>query len=374
MKRLTFLSAVVFIFLTLLSTGLADAQAPAKPSLPQVPISYPGDTDQTITRRAQWVEGARQEGQLVWWGTQSPRESAKTIAHFNKVYPFIKVDYWRGNGEAIATKLEAGYIADQTIVDVCQGGEPVNFPRWRKAGRMAPFVDALPMIKTLDKRMYSKQGDWATPGHTVGTPQYNTKLVSATEAPKTWEDLLDPKWKGQMGMVTDVKGWVTLALAEGGWGLEKTESFLGRISKQNVMWGRGNSEMHAKLIAGEHKLLVAGYVYHVLISQTKKAPVEWAPVKPAIVNSGPHFYIQTKAKHPNAAMLFVEWLFSPQGLHQWEETTSGMGSAFPGMGTKQSKLLEVIPLVAETEDTVQQGIKLGLHERFSKLLGITPKK
>ena len=374
MKRLRFLSVGVLILFTLFPVGLAYAQTTAKPSLPQVPISYPGDTDQAIIRRAQWVEGARKEGQLVWWGTQSPGEAVKTIALFNKVYPFIKVEYWRGNGEAIASKLEAGYIAGQTIVDVCQGGEPVNFPRWRKAGRMAPFVDTLPMIKTLDKRMYSKHGDWATPGHTVGTSQYNTKLVSAAEAPKAWEDLLDPKWQGQMSMVTDVKGWVTLALAEGGWGLEKTENFLSRLSKQNVMWGRGNSEMHAMLIAGESKLLVAGYVYHVLRSQTKGAPVAWAPVKPGIANSGPHFYIQTKANHPNAARLFVEWLFSPQGLHLWEQTTSGMGGAFPGMGTKQSKLLEVIPLVAETEDSVQQGIKLGLHQKFSKLLGIVPKK
>jgi ABC-type Fe3+ transport system substrate-binding protein len=98
--------------------------------------------------------------------------------------------------------------------------------------------------------------------------------------------------------------------------------------------------------------------------------VDWIRTKPAMV-TGPFLSILAKAPHPNAARLFVEWLFSPQGMQVWEETT-GMGAAYPGMGTKQAKLLEGngIPLIAETEEVVLQGIEMGLAERFSKALNI----
>ena len=123
------------------------------------------------------------------------------------------------------------------------------------------------------------------------------------------------------------------------------------------------------MIPGEFKILGEGYVYHVLRSQGKGAPVEWVRARPAIVN-GPCITIQTKAAHPYAARLFVEWLFSPQGLKLWEEASGGMGAAFPGMGTRQSKALEGVTLVAETEDIVLQGIQSGLTARFAKALGI----
>ena len=78
------------------SGGLGLAQTPSKKALPQVPITYPGDTDRTIIRRAQWIEGAKKEGELVWWGTRRPEEGKEIIAAFRKIYPFIKCSYWRG--------------------------------------------------------------------------------------------------------------------------------------------------------------------------------------------------------------------------------------------------------------------------------------
>lgn len=369
MKRFAYTLVVVLVMMMLVPVASVYAQTPSKKQLPQVPITYPGDTDKTIARRAEWIEGAKKEGNFSLWGTLTPDAGVKVVAEFTKIYPFIKADYWRGKGEEIAAKLEAGYIAGRAPVDACHGGEPINYPRWRKMGMMAPFTDILPGIATLDKRLYGRNSDWAMPGHTVVTPQYNTKLVTAAEAPKSWEDLLDPKWKGQIAMTSDMKVWVTMALGEGGWGAEKTQDFLGKISKQNLIWAAGHTEAHNLMLPGEFKILSEGYVYHVLRSQTKGAPAEWVKVKPAIVN-GPSLHIPTKAIHPNAARLFVEWLFSPQGLKYWEEASGGMGAAFPGMGTKQSKVLEGVPLVVENEDVILQGIQMKLAEKFAQVLGI----
>src|SRR5512142_1656459 len=77
----------------------------AKTFLAKPPITYPGDTDQTINRRAQWIEGAKKEGKVAWWGSFKPKDAKALISEFNKVYPFIEVAYWNARGEQILPTL-----------------------------------------------------------------------------------------------------------------------------------------------------------------------------------------------------------------------------------------------------------------------------
>src|SRR3989304_77410 len=128
MQKLLCLLAVALIVMILVPKGPVFAQK----TVPHVPITYPGDTDETIKRRAQWIERANKEGTLVWWATATPEEGRRLIAEFNKIYPFIKVSYWRGRGEEIAAKVEAEHIGGRYTADVLLGGEYRNFPRWRK--------------------------------------------------------------------------------------------------------------------------------------------------------------------------------------------------------------------------------------------------
>ena len=99
MEGLIHFIARIFIVIMLLPIGLVWAQTPPKKSLPQVPITYPGDTNETILRRAQWIERAKKEQTVDWWGSLNPNEAQKIIPEFNKVYPFVKVVYWRGRSD-----------------------------------------------------------------------------------------------------------------------------------------------------------------------------------------------------------------------------------------------------------------------------------
>ena len=338
---------------------------------PKVPITYPGDTERTIARRAKWIEGAKKEGGLVWWGVLNPNYKNAIIKEFYKVYPFIRVDHWRGQGAAVATKLEGENAAGHITVDLCLGGEPYNYPRWRKMGLIAKFTDFIPGIEQTDPKTYSRYGDWAQPGQNGVVPQYNTNLVSAAEAPKSWNDLLDPKWKGKMGIPkSSIKHWAGLALAEGGWGMEKTEKFLRILKEQNLMWGQGYSATHALMIAGEFRVQAQGYIYHVLQSRKKGAPVAWSKVDPILI-TGPSFILVPKGPHPNAARLFLEWLFSPQTLVKYEDITY-YGSASPGAGTHLSKALEGLNLIYRVEETEIKMAELGLDKKFAAILGVTP--
>ncbi len=370
MKRLTYLLAAVLVVMMLLSMGSGYAQTPARKSLPQVPVTYAGDTDETIIRRAQWIEGAKKEGEVDWWGILTPREAAGVLAEFNKIYPFIKVNYWRGKGEEVAAKLEAEVAGGRAAVDMTLGGEPYNYPRWRKMGILEKYTDIIPGFKSMDKRMFSKFNDWAQPGNNGATPAYNTNKVSAAEAPKSWEDLLDPKWKGQLALTTDVKVWVTLALEEGGWGIEKTEDFLRKLKQQQPIWAASHTTGHTLMITGEFKIFGESYVYHTLQAKDRGAPVEWSRVKPVTV-TGPSLALLKKAPHPNAARLLLEWIFSPRGLVVYDKVTY-YGAASPGSGTRLAKALEGLPLVYRTEEGEIKAVDMGLEKRFSKILGTRP--
>src|SRR3990170_1246644 len=132
MKRLAaYLVTVIWVGMILNPVGSMGAQGPGKKTLPQVPITYAGDTEKTILRRAQWIEGAKKEGALVWWSVERPDQLKKIVAEFNKIYPFITGSYWRAS-EELAPKLESEYSSGRFTVDIIQGGQPHNYPRWRK--------------------------------------------------------------------------------------------------------------------------------------------------------------------------------------------------------------------------------------------------
>ena len=358
MKKSFYVLAAVLTVVMSFPLNLALAQK----SAPQSSITYPGDTNETINRRAKWIEGAKREGMLVWWGTARPEEAKELIAAFNKVYPFIKVVYWRGRGDEVGTKFEAEFTAGRPTVDTCFGGGFEHYPRWAKMGMLAEFSSIIPRIEKFDKRMYGRRGDWFMPGLGPKVPQYNTKLVTAAEAPRNWDDLLDPKWKGQVGGEVEAEDWTVLAVAEGGWGIEKTENFLTRLKEQKPRFIQGGSAAHALLVAGEFKINALGNLRHVLISQKKKASVDWVRVKPVIV-FGPSFVLSKKAPHANAARLFLEWQLSPHGLPLWAEVTQNF---VPGMATQISRLLEGMPLVVRTEEVSIKIADLDLIKKFNK--------
>ena len=363
MKRFWHVVIAVFVVTIVFPTGLGFAQK----ALPKVPITYPGDTNETIIRRAQWIEGAKKEGNtLTWWSILLPAEAGKELVEFNKVYPQIKVEYWRGESEEASSKLEQEFNSKRRTVDVASGPGEVNFPRWRKMGLFEKFTDLIPGIEKWDKQFYSSWGDTAVPGSQGTTPQYNAKLVSPAEAPKSWEELLNPKWKGQLGMPTDSRSWWTIALAEGGWGVEKTLDFVTKLKAQEPKMQKGPPQGHALLIAGDFKIFTNNFIRHVILSRAKGAPVDWCRVNPIIL-SGPNIFMPVNGPHPNAARLFLEWYLSPEGLRVHERVT-GLGSAMPGSGSKLSEVVKGHTFAVRTEKVVAKAVEMGLDDKFSKII------
>lgn len=363
MKKIKYLWAPVLVSILFLYLGTGFAQK----SLPQVPITYAGDTDQTIIRRAQWIEGAKKEGNtLNWWAILTPAEAGKELAEFNKVYPSIKVEYWRGEADEVSSKLEGEFTSKRRTADLALGAGETNHPRWRKMGMLEKFTNLIPGIGKWDKLFYGPDGDSAVPGSNATTPQYNTNLVSAAEVPKSWEDLLQPKWKGQLGMPIDPRTWWTLALADGGWGVEKTTSFITKLKAQQPKMQKGPPQGHALLIAGDFKIFTNNFIRHVILSQAKNAPVDWCRVNPIIL-SGPNLIMPVNPPHPNATRLFIEWYLSREGLRVHEQVT-GFGLPSPGSGSKLSEIIKGHTFAVRTEKVVNKAAEMDLDDKYSAII------
>ncbi len=201
----------------------------------------------------------------------------------------------------------------------------------------------------------------------AGIDRLREKSVQQTEyLIALWEELLKPKWKGQLGMPTDPRSWWTIALAEGGWGVEKTLDYVTKLKAQKPKMQKGPPQGHALLIAGDFMIFTNNFLRHVILSQAKGASVDWSRVNPIIL-SGPNIVLPMYAPRPNAARLFLEWYLSPMGLRAHEQVT-GFGLASPGSGSRLSEIVKGHTFAVRTEKVVTKAVEMGLDDKLSEII------
>ena len=165
---------------------------------------------------------------------------------------------------------------------------------------------------------------------------YNSKLLSKEELPKSYEDILKPKWKAKIGL--DDRGYIWIQLvASGKWSEEKGLDFAKKMLAQKPFFATGGTRIVQFLVAGEFSIGVT-YLDKIIAFKRKGAPIEWIPLEPVVG----YLYgrgIPKGAAHPHAAVLFVGWLATPEGQQSLEKYTARC-LPLPGMGTKLSQLLE----------------------------------
>ena len=255
--------------------------------------------------------GAKKEGKLTFYTTGILTQTVRPIVKaFEKKYPFIKVDIWRGGTRQIVPRVSEEYRAGKHVVDVMeltQSGEILMEER----GILQPFYS--PQLEFIEEGALKKApgGGAFSAGHYQSgiSLGYNTRAVKEEELPKTYEDLLDPKWKGKMAMVTSNTGitWIG-ALFE-----NKGEAFLKKVLEQQItthsVSGRALLDL---LIAGEHVIAPTILDSHVRKSKNMGAPVDWVPLEPVPVYIG-QVMLAKHAAHPHAALLFLDHDLSKEG-------------------------------------------------------------
>ncbi|MBF8253850.1 MAG: fbpA 2, partial [Deltaproteobacteria bacterium] len=173
------------------------------------------------------------------------------------------------------------------------------------AKMLAPYKS--PEAKNYIPDFKDPNGYWTAVYTNYATIGYNTKLVAEKDAPKQWEDLLDPKWRGKISIDQEQYSWFgTLHKA---WGKERAQKYMRALAKQNIEWRKGHTLIAQLMSAGEFPLGII-YAHRTEEMKQRGAPIEWVnTVNPLVVtlNSAG---LSVKPSHPNAARLFIDFLLS----------------------------------------------------------------
>jgi ABC-type Fe3+ transport system substrate-binding protein len=262
-------------------------------------------------RQAMLESGAKKEGEVYWTGSLSVEDTFQPAAEqFEKMYPGVKVKFVRADSSQIVQRLLAEKQARSIRTDVLVADITVAM---KKADLAQPFVS--PIMAEYPAQYIAKDKTWVSVRSTWQGIAWNTKLVSDAEAPKTWEALLDPKWKGKMvwGNSTGTGAPRLITHLRKIWGEQKALDYLEKLKGQDMRIGSGSiRNILDQVVAGEHAIGVSMAMHHIALSQSKGAPINGASPEPSMARGGT-LQVVKGAPHPHAAMLLVDYILSKDG-------------------------------------------------------------
>ena len=250
---------------------------------------------QSTAGTASVIEAAKREGNVVFYGPLNINDSQALAKRFEAKYPFIKVEILRMSAEPLLNRIITEDKAGRNVVDVINN---TIINAIKKARLLQPYRSS--EHTGYPEQFKDPEGYWASMNNNYYVLGYNSKLVSAADAPKDWWDLLNPKWKGKIGMDQEEFEWYAQSVDT--WGREKGQKFHRALAQQQINWRKGHTLISQLIAAGEFPL---GILYAHRVESMKKAgaPIEWVKTtNPVFVSQSP-VGLAAKAPHPNAAKL-----------------------------------------------------------------------
>ena len=259
------------------------------------------------------VDAARKEGQVVWYSTMIVNQIVRPMVEaFQKKYPGIEVQYFRAGGTDVALKITNEARTRRIMADILDSSSALG--PLQDAGLIAEYRPK--QGERLPANRKDPNGKWTALSVYYYTAAYNTNIVSAAEAPQSYEDLLDPKWKGKIAWTNDISGGGPPGFVENilrSMGREKGREYLKKFAAQEpVTIPAAQRVVLDKVISGEYPIALQTLSYHSTISAAIGAPVQWLKMPPMIMSPNP-VAILSGGPHPNAARLLVEFMLSPEG-------------------------------------------------------------
>ena len=275
-----------------------EARAQAVPTIVEI-ASYAGPD-----RTQRLIAGARKEGVLTLYSS-GPIEDTSAITYaFEKTYG-VPVRLWRGSSEDILRRAMTEARGSRYDVDVAEtaGPEMEALTREKLLQAVASPVYAELIPQAIDPRR-----PWVMSRLSVFAAAANTNLIKAGDAPKGYEDLADPKWKGKLGIEADDVGWFLTVL--GAMGEAKgIKLFREIVAKNGVSIRKGHTLLANLVAAGEVPLALTVYGYRIDAMKKAGAPIAGIVLPPAVaLPTGIAAF--RRAPHPHAAMLFIDFFLS----------------------------------------------------------------
>jgi iron(III) transport system substrate-binding protein len=259
-------------------------------------------------RRAFLEDGARKEGQLVLYTSISLTDYPKIVAAFENRYPFVKVNAYRSTPSGVFTRVETEARAGRYAADVVASA-PVEMWELKKRGLSTAYLS--PERKAMPAGSFDAEGYWQGFEVTPLVLAFNTRQVAPNAAPQSYEDLLNPKWKGKMSLGTEEYTWFNVTLEA--MGRQKGTEYMRALARQQLHMPGSSSVMRVQLLlAGESAIAIAARGRRVTEYKEKSAPIDFRILEPYAAE--PAFTaLMQRATHPAAAILFIDWMLSEEG-------------------------------------------------------------
>jgi iron(III) transport system substrate-binding protein len=256
------------------------------------------------------IEAAKKEGKVVYYTSVDLPLAERIARTFEAKYPGISVRVERTGAERLFTRIAQEYGSNIRNVDVVNSSDAAHLIVWKRNGWLAPYVPE-DVAKHYPAEHKDPDGQFASFRVFLCPMGYNTNLVKAEEAPKSYADLLDPKWAGKIVKAhPSYSGTILTATfqiaRDVGW------SFFEKLAQQKIMQVQSATDPPRKIAVGERAVMADGIEYGMFQLKERGQPVELIYPRegtPLIV--GPNAVFKA-APNPNAARLFQSFCFSPE--------------------------------------------------------------
>jgi iron(III) transport system substrate-binding protein len=280
------------------------------------------------------IEAAKKEGKVVWYTSVDLPLAEKIAKAFETKYPGIATRVERSGAERVFQRIGQEYSSNIHAVDVVNSSDAAHLIVWKRDGFLQPYVPE-DVAKFYPPEHKDADGQFASFRVWLSVIGYNTTLVKPEDAPKSFADLLDPKWVGKIVKAhPGYSGTIMTATYQMqrdlGW------AYFEKLAKQRIMQVQSSADPPKKLALGERAVMADGNEYNIFQMKETGQPVEVVYAtegSPLII--GPNAIFKA-APNPNAARLFQSFSFSPEA-QQLIIDTGGLRSMHPGTKEKPGR-------------------------------------
>lgn len=313
------------------------------------------------------IEAAKKEGKVAFYTAMDLQFAQKLGKAFEEKYPGISARVERSGAERVFQRVAQEYGANIHAVDVVNTADQAHCIIWKRNGWLLPYLPQ-EVAQHYDKRYYDPDGFSITTRILISPIAYNTSLVKKEEAPKSFKDLLDPKWASKLvkahpaysGTIMNATFEIARDL---GW------DYFEKLAKQRVMQVQSATDTPKKISLGERAVMVDGAGYLVIRYKEAGQPVEIVyPEEGVPLATGPSAVFKG-APNPNAAKLFQNWMHSREAqqlLVDWARQYSPHGQTVEKPGVRPLKDLK---LMQEDPEAIEKGAD-EIKKRYAEIFKV----
>jgi iron(III) transport system substrate-binding protein len=270
---------------------------------------------QAAEQASPWLEGAKKEGKFLWYTTTQPASTDVIMKRFRERFPFIDISVYSANSAKVQERFVNEARNNRNQADLIKTSDiHVEELLLEEAKLLQKYSS--PEARAYPSEMRDPAGYWNTLELGTNGIIYSPRLVPKDQVPSSYADLLQPRWKGKMGMDNRDEEWFAAMLQI--MGEAKGLEYMKRLAQQDVNVRNGTTVLQNMVIAGEFPVLVNGRANTVEALIKKGAPIDWIAVEP-VHTTVSVVAIPAQAPHPNAAKLFIDWILSVDGQQVQKE-------------------------------------------------------